>query len=231
MARGRVALLVGAGGLYLRGVVDNLAFPGTAPDVRALLQAEVTALGPRALFERLAAFDPEAARRIEPSNARRTIRALEVAALTGRAFSEHATALGRYPAGAFRGAGVEVERMALHRRIERRVLGMMPALLEETRDLLERGSGPFLTSSQAIGYAEAIACVQGRISEAEAVAGTIRRTKALARRQMAWLRRDPRIRWFPAGDEGAVGVLDNLSDWLHRGGQRQGAGSAAGTEA
>jgi tRNA dimethylallyltransferase len=229
-ARGRMGLLVGAGGLYLRAAVDNLGFPGTEPEVRALLQAELAALGPRALFERLAAFDPEAAGRIEPSNARRTIRALEVAALTGRAFSEHGTALGRYPVEAFRAAGVDVERTALHRRIERRVLGMMPALLEETRVLLERGSGPFLTSSQAIGYAEAIACVQGRMTEAEAAARTIKRTKALARRQMAWLRRDPRIRWFPAGEEGAAGVLEDLSDWLCAGAQRLEAG-VTGAEA
>ena len=95
----------------------------------------------------------------------------------------------------------------------------MPGLLAETGLLLDMGSGPFLTSSQAIGYAEAIACIRGAISRAEAVAVTIKRTKSLARRQMAWLRRDPRIRWFEAGEEGAVGAVEHVIE--HLGGRDQ----------
>jgi tRNA dimethylallyltransferase len=113
-----------------------------------------------------------------------------------------------------RAAGVDLDRAALHRRIERRVEGMLPGLLAETRALLDRGAGPFLTSSQAIGYAEAVACLGGSMSEEEAAAVTVRRTKALARRQLAWLRRDPRIRWFPAGEDGAVGVADRIAAYL-----------------
>jgi tRNA dimethylallyltransferase len=93
---------------------------------------------------------------------------------------------------------------------------MMPGLLTETLTLLGRGFRRFLTSSQAIGYAEALACLDGVLTEAEAAAGTVRRTKALARRQMGWLRRDPRIRWFPAGEEGAAGIVEELSDFLSR---------------
>jgi tRNA dimethylallyltransferase len=137
-----------------------------------------------------------------------------VAALTGRAFSDHSRAWDRYPSGGIRVAGVEVERPALYRRIEQRVEGMMPGLLAETARLLDMGSASFLTSSQAIGYAEAIACLQGAVSRAEAAATTIKRTKSLARRQMAWLRRDPRIRWFPAGEEGALGVVDEIKEYL-----------------
>ena len=214
--RERRALLVGGGGLYYRAVVDGLNFPGTAPETRSLLEAEAVVLGPEALHGRLAAFDPQAAARIGRGNARRTVRALEVAALTGRAFSEHFADWGSYPKEAVRAAGIDLPRAVLHGRIERRVREIMPALLEETRGLLERGSGPFLTSSQAIGYAESVACLHGEIAQDEAAARTIRRTKALARRQMAWLRRDPRIRWFAAGDEGAVGIVDQLIAHLGR---------------
>jgi tRNA dimethylallyltransferase len=213
-SRGSRALLVGGGGLYYRAVVDQLRFPGTSPAIRTMLEAEAIALGPEALYRRLAGFDPVAADRIEPRNARRTVRALEVAALTGRAFSEHSRAWERYPAGGVRVAGVAVHRPALHQRIERRVEEMMPELLAETSRLLDRGSGPFLTSSQAIGYAEAVACLRGAISQSEAAAATIKRTKSLARRQMAWLRRDPRVRWFPAGQEGAAEVVDEIFGYL-----------------
>lgn len=212
--RGGRALLVGGGGLYYRAVADDLTFPGTSPDIRRCLEVEAAALGPETLYRRLAAFDPVAADRIQPRNSRRTVRALEVAALTGRAFSKHSRDWERYPSGRVRVAGVELERPALHRRIEERVEEMMPGLLAETGLLLDMGSGPFLTSSQAIGYAEAIGCIQGVISRAQATAATIKRTKALARRQMAWLRRDPRIRWFPAGYGGAAEVVDEVNGYL-----------------
>ena len=90
----------------------------------------------------------------------------------------------------------------------------MPGLLAETQLLAERGAGRFITSSQAIGYAEALACLEGRLTEDEAAARTTRRTKTLARRQLAWFRRDPRIRWFPVGEEGAIGALGGLIRYL-----------------
>jgi tRNA dimethylallyltransferase len=231
-ARGKQVLLVGGGGLYYRAVVDRLSFPGTCTEVRALLEAEVAALGPETLYRRLERLDPVAAGRIEPRNGRRTVRALEVAALTGRAFSRHDRNLDRYPPEAVRVAGVQMDQADLHRRIEQRVAAMMPGLLVETEALLERGSGSFLTSSQAIGYAEAVACLRDTLSEEEAAAGTIKRTKALARRQMSWLRRDPRIRWFPAGLEGAAAIAHDLLAYLSGRDGRVGAGiGAAGAEA
>lgn len=107
---------------------------------------------------------------------------------------------------------------------------MMPALLAETRALLGRGFGRFLTSSQAIGYAEAVACVEGRMGEDEAAARTIRRTKALARRQLAWFRRDPRIHWFAAGEEGAPSIVETLVRYLREGRTPARAGEMAGAE-
>jgi tRNA dimethylallyltransferase len=212
--RGQGALLVGGSGLYFRAVVDGLRFPGTTPRTRGLLETEAAVLGPLAMHSRLAGFDPAAAHKIEPGNVRRTVRALEVAAITGRPFSAYGRAWGRFPRRAVRAAGVEVPRSVLHRRIERRVEAMMPGLLKETGVLLARGSGRFLTSSQAIGYAEAVAVLEGTLSEEEAAAATVRRTKALARRQMAWFRRDPRIRWFPAGEGGALAVVPEILGYL-----------------
>ena len=215
--RGNQALLGGSGGLYYRAVTDDLEFPGTEQGVRDQLQTEAAVLGPDALHARLSSFDAPAARKIERGNVRRTVRALEVAAITGRLFSSYAEAWDRYPEGVVRGAGVDVPRPVLHRRIERRVLAMLPGLLEETRRLLDQGFGRFLTSSQAIGYAEAAACLEGEIGQEEATARTIQRTKALARRQLAWFRRDRRIRWFPAGEDGAPALVPQLMEYFREG--------------
>jgi tRNA dimethylallyltransferase len=215
--RRRPALLVGGGGLYYRAVVDGLSFPGTAPETRLLLETEANAIGSAALYRRLQEFDPEAATKIEPTNARRTVRALEVAAITGKPFSAFARDWDVYPSESVRAAGVDVPRPILHRRIEVRVQTMVPGLLEETRRLLDRGFRSFLTSSQAIGYAEAVACLEGGIGQDEMAAVTIRRTKALARRQMAWFRRDPRIQWFRTEEDGADGVVDQIMTYLREG--------------
>jgi tRNA dimethylallyltransferase len=216
--RKRPALLVGGSGLYVRAVVDELDFPGTLPGTRRLLEAEELGVGAEGLHRRLASFDPAAAARIEPGNVRRTVRALEVAAITGRPFSTFAASWKAYPRGRVRAAGIDLPRDVLHHRIENRVQMMMPRLLDEVGVLLEKGFGGFLTSSQAIGYAEAVACLEGQVSQAEAAAATIRRTKALARRQLAWFRRDPRVTWFRSGNEGAAGVVDELLEYLVAGG-------------
>ena len=213
-SRWKRALLVGGGGLYYRAVVDGLEFPGTVPAIRSLLETEALVLGAAVLHGRLEGFDPEAAGKIGRANHRRTVRALEVAAITGRAFSAFARDWETYPTDSVRAAGIALPRAVLHGRIERRVREMMPALLVETRRLLDTGFGSFLTSSQAIGYAETVALLDGVIDEEEAAILTIRRTKALARRQMAWFRRDPRIRWFEAGEEGATEAVPEIVAYL-----------------
>ena len=207
-SRGRDPLLVGGSGLYYRALVDRIEFPGTLPSIRGLLEAEARVAGPESLYRRLVDVDPEAARRIEPPNGRRTIRALEVIALTGRPFSSSYRTWDRFEPRVVRAAGVLIPRPALHRRIEDRAVRTMPPLIEETRRLLEQGHERFINASQIIGYAEAVAHVRGSLSEEEALATFIRRTKALARRQLAWFRRDPRIRWFTAGEDGAMSVVE-----------------------
>jgi tRNA dimethylallyltransferase len=209
--RGRPALLVGGSGLYYRAVVDDLEFPGTDPAVRGVLQAEAVAIGPEALHRRLAGFDPRAAAGMEPSNARRAVRALEVAALTGRPFSSFALAWDRYPGDRVRAAGVTMPPDVLRARIEARVRRQIDdGLVDEVRGLLDRGFA--VTATQAIGYVEVAEHLAGRCGLEEAVERMVRRTRSLARRQLAWFRRDPRIRWFEAGPEGAAALVDEIEE-------------------
>jgi tRNA dimethylallyltransferase len=172
-------------------------------------------VGPERLHDRLAGFDPDAAARIEPGNARRTVRALEVAALTGRRFSSFAEGWERYPADRVRAAGVLMPPEVLQSRIEDRIESMLTrGLVDEVRTLLDRGAGGLVTASQAIGYLEVAEHLAGRLTLSEARDRMIRRTKALARRQMAWFRRDPRIRWFRAGPHGATALVDEIEEHL-----------------
>jgi tRNA dimethylallyltransferase len=214
--RGHRVLLVGGSGLYYRAIVDELEFPATDPDAREELRAEAEVLGPDRLHRRLAELDPAAAARIEPTNVRRTVRALEVSAVTGRPFSSYADRWERYLNERVRAAGIDVPRDVLARRIEARVQTMVDTgLLDEVRALLDRGLFGWMTASRAIGYAEFAGHLRGEITLAEATAETVRRTRELARRQMVWFRRDPRIRWFPAGERGAIDVVDELTEYLH----------------
>ncbi len=214
-ARGHRALLAGGSGLYFRAIVDELEFPATDPATREQLETQAAALGAERIHERLAALDPVAAGKIEPANVRRTVRALEVAAVTGRTFSSFAEAWGRYPLERVRAAGIAMPREVLARRIGARVDAMLAnGFAEEVRELVSRGFGGWITSSQAIGYAEMACHLAGELSLEEARGSMVKRTKALARRQLAWFRRDPRIRWFEAGDEGAVGIVDDLLRYL-----------------
>ena len=214
-ARGLAPLLVGGSGLYFRALADELIFPGEDPTVRAQLEDEAEAVGVGRLFRRLEDLDPVAAAKIEPGNVRRVVRALEVAAITGSPFSAFAADWDRYDPARVLVAGVAVEARTLAARIADRVAAMFVAgWLNEVRGLVERGFGAWLTSSQAIGYAELVRHLDGRLSLEEAWEGTVRRTKGLARRQMAWFRRDPRIHWFEAGEGGAVEVVDNMRTFL-----------------
>ena len=213
--RGPRPLLVGGSGLYFRAVVDDLEFPGTEPDVRGDLEDEAAALGADRMYRRLAALDPVAASRIEPGNVRRTVRALEVAAITGRPFSSYAAAWESYPPEAVRVAGVRLAPEALAARIERRVEAMLrEGWIAEVERLVTAGFGGWLTASQAIGYAELAHHLAGELSLEEATRQTVKRTRTLARRQLAWFRRDPRIHWFEVGDEGAIEAVDRIAAHL-----------------
>jgi tRNA dimethylallyltransferase len=213
--RGARPLLVGGSGLYLRAVVDRLEFPGTESDVRDDLEEEAAVVGADRMHGRLAEMDPVAASKIEPANVRRTVRALEVAAITGRPFSSYASAWDDYPADRVRAAGVRLTPEQLSSRAEERVREMLAAgWIEEVETLVAGGFGGWLTSTQAIGYAELARHLAGELGLEDAVRETITRTHRLARRQMAWFRRDPRVRWFDAGDGGAASLVDDLVAYL-----------------
>lgn len=208
-ARGHVAILVGGTGLYLQAVIGDIVPPGEYPEARAAL-ADV---GTRQLAEQLAVLDPVAAARIEPGNTRRLLRALEVTIGSGRPFSSFGPGVGAYPPSRFELVGVWVPRRVLGRRIEQRVDAMVAAgLAEEVRALAPR-LGP--TARQALGYKELLAHVEDGQDLARSVSDTVRRTREFSRRQRAWFRRDPRIRWHGTADD-PMRLLDGLAEELRR---------------
>ena len=193
--RGRVALLVGGSGLYVRAVLDEMEFPGTDAEVRARLEAELESAGARALHARLAELDPAAAAAILPSNGRRIVRALEVVEITGAPFvASLPEQRSVYPAVQI---GLDVPRPELDARIDLRVERMWAAgLVEEVRRLSEAGLREGRTASRALGYAQVLRFLDGECSEGEALADTQRATRRFARRQDTWFRRDERIGWL-----------------------------------
>ncbi|TSB19585.1 tRNA (adenosine(37)-N6)-dimethylallyltransferase MiaA [Streptomyces benahoarensis] len=199
LAEGRTPVLVGGSGLYVRGALDALEFPGTEPEVRARLEAELAAHGSGVLHARLAAADPEAARAILPGNGRRIVRALEVIEITGRPFTAHLP--GHEAVYDTLQIGVGVERPELNDRIARRVDRMWEdGLVDEVRALETVGLRDGRTASRALGYQQVLAHLAGECTEAEAREETVRATKRFARRQDAWFRRDPRVHWLSGAD-------------------------------
>jgi tRNA dimethylallyltransferase len=209
-ARGKVPVLVGGSGLYVRAALGDLDFPGTDQAIRERLEAELSAVGPAPLYARLAAADPAAAAAILPGNGRRIVRALEVIELSGRPFS--ATMPG-YDAG--RPAvqiGVQLPREVLYQRIEARVDRMWAAGLEaEVRELAARGLRDGKTASRALGYQQMLRHLDGALTSDQARDETVRATRQFARRQESWFRRDPRVNWLPVGESLTACALDLYS--------------------
>ncbi|MFJ4714210.1 tRNA (adenosine(37)-N6)-dimethylallyltransferase MiaA [Streptomyces sp. NPDC088785] len=195
LAAGRWPVLVGGSGLYVRGAVDKMEFPGTDPEVRARLEAELAEHGSGTLHTRLAAADPEAARAILPGNGRRIVRALEVIEITGKPFT--ANLPGHDSVYDTVQIGVDVERPELDERITTRVDRMWDAgLVDEVRALEARGLREGRTASRALGYQQVLDALAGECTEEEARTETVRATKRFARRQDSWFRRDPRVHWL-----------------------------------
>ncbi|WP_028193223.1 tRNA (adenosine(37)-N6)-dimethylallyltransferase MiaA [Salinispora pacifica] len=203
LARGRVPLLVGGSGLYLRAVLERFEFPGTDPVLRQRLEAELAEAGPAALHERLRAVDPDAAANILPGNGRRIVRALEVVELTGAPF---AAALPD-PSPYYRSVqvGVDLDTTQLDERIALRVDRMWAdGLVAETRVLADQGLAAGRTASRALGYQQVLRFLAGELTESEAYQETIRATRRFVRRQRSWFRRDPRITWLDSTGAGLV---------------------------
>ena len=194
-ARGVVPVLVGGSGLYVRAVLDPLAFPGTDPVVRERWAAELDRVGPEALHARLAGIDPDAAAAILPSNGRRIVRALEVVELHGSFTAQLPDATDALPGPVVR-IGLTSPRDLLDERIALRVDRMWEAgLVDEVRRLEADGLRQGPTASRAIGYAQVLAMFDGELDEAAARERTVTATRRFVRRQESWFRRDPAIQW------------------------------------
>jgi tRNA dimethylallyltransferase len=208
-ARGHHALMVGGTGLYLRAVVDDLQFPGRYPEVKGALEAELAEGRARVpeLHGRLAVLDPVGAARMEPTNRRRVVRALEVTLGSGRPFSAFGPGLEAYPPTPVVMVGITVSAEEADRRIaERFARWVDDGLLSEVRSLAARPEGIARTARQALGYRELLAHVEDGAPLEACCAEAIRRTRSYARRQASWFRRDPRITW--AGAEDAAELVE-----------------------
>ncbi len=218
--RGKIPILVGGTGLYVRAVIDKLDFPAgeTASKVRRQLEERAEKEGAVALYEELIQKDPASADIVHPKNVRRVIRALEVIELTGRPFSEfHREWTNRESIYNLEMFGLAVDRELLRRRVNERVDKMISAgLLDEVKDLVAHGYEGFLTSQQAIGYKELIGYLKGEESFEEAVENIKARTRQYAKRQLTWFRADPRIKWIDVTDKSIDKVVDDIVDKLKK---------------
>jgi len=208
-ARGAIPILVGGSGLYVSSVVYDFRFPGTDPATRAELEAELAEHGPGALHARLREQDPPAAAAIGPHNGRRLVRALEVIAITGEPFGAGLPEEGATwrPTVTL---GLRSERSTLVERLDRRVDGMWrDGILDEVAALRTGGLGT--TASRAIGYAQALAQLDGELDASQAIERTAALTRRYARRQVSWFGRYPGTTWFDADDpdrvDGAVAAV------------------------
>jgi tRNA dimethylallyltransferase len=210
-ANGR-ALLVAGTGLYLTAVIDDLVLPGEFPETRATLEQEPnTAL----LFDQLAQLDPIAIEKIERSNRRRIIRALEVCIGSGRAFSSFGPGTSAYPENGVVQIGLRWNRDRLAQRVADRVYAMMnEGLLSEVTALRNSKDGLSRTAAQALGYKELLLHLDGKMSLDQAVEETIIHTRQFAVRQERWFRRDPRIKWVSISEDPVAEIVPVVAKHL-----------------
>jgi tRNA dimethylallyltransferase len=206
-ARGRVPIVCGGTGLYIRAALDDLRFPAGEQEsqLRSDLEALAAEIGAAALHERLRAIDPPSAALIHANNVRRTLRALEMAE-EGVSYADQASGFSArgeyYPTTQI---GLDMPRERLYARIDARVDAMVDdGLLDEVRRLLDAGLRKALTARQAIGYKEFVPVLEGDVPLCEAVAAVKQASRRYAKRQLTWFRADPRVRWIDASVEGQV---------------------------
>lgn len=214
--RGRRAILVGGTGLYHRAVIDDLEIPGEWPDVRERLRIELASAGPEVLHARLAAVDPAAAARMEPTNERRIVRALEVCEGSGRPFSSFGPGLDAYPPTDVVQIGLRWDRAVLTERIARRVQTMVDDGLVDEVAAIRSTTGFSKTAAQALGYKEILAHLDGELSLVEAVDQVTVRTRQFAVRQLRWFGRDPRVRWIDVVADPVAEAAPLVVDALER---------------
>jgi len=197
--RGKVPVVVGGSGLYVRAVLEEMDFPTTDPKVRRRWDERLKQVGAPALHAELADIDPDAAANIEMNNGRRIVRALEVIELTGEPFiARLPDPVDRYPTTRF---GLRIDREALDERIARRVDAMWGAgFVDEVRRLEADGLRSAPTATAALGYGPVLRFLSGETSESEAREQIVNDTRRFARRQQRWFARDGRIDWRDYND-------------------------------
>ncbi len=206
-ARGRLPIVAGGSGLYIRSLIDGLfEGPGADPEFRDLLEDRIRRGGLPDLLEELRRLDPVTASRIDPTKPRRVVRALEVIHATGRSLSSHQSApkieLSFVPVL----FGLLWERKDLYRRIDSRCDRMLSGgLLEEAASLQQRGYGMNLNALNTVGYKEAFALLRGELSPGEMPAEFRKNSRRYAKRQMTWFRRDGRVRWIGMNEQRVEG--------------------------
>jgi tRNA dimethylallyltransferase len=219
-SRGAVPILVGGSMLYIAAVLNTFEFPGQDEELRAKLEQELIEVGPGLMHRKLQELDPVAASRIDPLNGRRIVRAIEIVSVTGAPF---AASLPDDPESwqPVLEIGLNSERSHLVERLNQRVEKMWQrGLVDEVEQLLEHGLREAKTSKRAIGYAQALAQLDGEITKAEAIEQTKLLTARYARRQMSWFRRDKRINWLDYQDSEATSkAIDLGRRWLASGEQ------------
>lgn len=210
-SRGIAPIMVGGSMLYVAAVINDFQFPGTDAELRAKLEARLIEVGVTQLHRELAEIDPVAASRVDPLNARRVVRALEIVTLTGMPFSASLPDVPVEWQPSIQ-IGLRAPRDELVLRLEQRVhLMWQQGLITEVQDLLGQGLREARTAGRAIGYAQAIAQIDGFATETEAIASTVQLTQKYARRQMSWLNRDSRINWLEYRDPNLLRrALDTL---------------------
>ncbi len=216
LARGRLPLLVGGTGLWIRAFVAGYRLPPVPPDprLRRRLAEEAERSGPEALHARLAALDPAGAAALDPRNVRRVIRALEISLATGSPASALAGLRSPPPYDALK-VGLTRDREELYRLIEARVERQLAGgLVEEVRGLLARGYPAGLQAFQALGYKEVIAHLRGECSREEMVRALKRNTRRFAKRQLTWFRREPDVVWFNLSTHPEEEVLETVASLI-----------------
>jgi tRNA dimethylallyltransferase len=218
--RGRLPFLVGGTGLYVQAVIDPYDFPpqGGLDAIRRQLRSDVDAGRTNELYAELRSVDPDAAGRIHPNDHRRITRALEVYRLTGRTISsfQDRDDSRRLPYRLVM-VGIDRSRAELYRRIERRVDRMFQAgLVEEVKDLIDRGFQPSLKPLQTLGYRQVAGYLEGAYDLETTVALVKKATRNYAKRQLTWFRRDPRIKWFLLENGGSAGAVDEIEAYICR---------------
>lgn len=216
LARGFTPILVGGTGLYLRAMLEGIApIPDVPAPVRGKVLADWDALGPEAMHERLRQVDPAYASKVHPNDRQRVTRALEVLQATGRTFTQWHGATSRLLDVACLKLGIRMDKEALDARLEARIEAMLRmGALEEVRRAMDACPQPDAPGLSGIGCAELAAHLRGLISLDEAKAQWLSNTKAYAKRQMTWFKREPGVHWFGPGE--AAAMLELAGKWLKR---------------